>query len=139
MSGPQYFFSTVTGDTIMSNGKQYKTILHYTPWIANDGYEYFRNDNNLQYKYFGDSTICPSQEYIKYDFSSKDSAFWPICNGFMGADYLSCLQTFNDYSTVFNQDVQTKAFVYVSLAFNDTIYGPEFTGITHVSKNIGVT
>jgi Secretion system C-terminal sorting domain len=139
MGGNQYTFYTVIGDTLMSNGKQYKFVKTTFPGTSDYNYNFYRNDGNLQYKYFKDSIICPDQEYIIYNFTSPDSTIWPICYSFMGANLLTCFKTFNEYLPIFNQVVQTKEYLFVSINNKDTIWGPGFTGVTHVSKNIGVT
>ena len=74
-------FETVTGDTLMSNGKSYK-ILKITYSDVNYAYYiFYRNEGNLVYRYTGsyDTTKCQSREYIEYDFSAKDSVIWSIC------------------------------------------------------------
>jgi hypothetical protein len=135
-----FIFDTIIGDTLMANGKIYK-ILKETYSDFNDvHYIFYRNDGDFVYNYSGiyDSTKCPEGEYIEYNFTSRDSVIWPICFNNFGAEYKSCVKTFNELYGIFTTVSETKEFVYVIPSPGDTIWSPLSTDIIDIAKNIGV-
>ena len=144
INGPEYLSIEVLGDTIMPNGKNYKTFAEkrfYNP----DFYSYFwffRKVSNKVYYAFPYSE-CSDGEYVYLDFSQTDSSVWRICRDLNPCgNARGIAQTYYDdtYYTYFQKPLETKVFWNVQIDSADTIWAPCVDGSIPiwVAKGIGM-
>lgn len=146
---PVKMYITIKGDTLMNNGKRYSSFFIKEVESSLQGsYEYLRSENgSLVYKYVYDDS-CMEHEDILYNFSMKDSSFWPMCgrgfgNTFTQKYYYGIYSTSTGYYPLFNFPVESKLFTNVVITnengAEEIVWNPiKGIGSVLIAKGIGM-
>lgn len=142
-------YVTIKGDTLMNNGKRYFAFfIKEVESILPGSYEYLRPENgSLVYKYVYDDS-CTEHEDIIYNFSVKDSSYWPMCGRGFGNSlaqkyHYGIYSTSSGYYLGFNSPIESKLFTNVVITnengLEEIVWNPiKGIGSVFVAKGIGV-
>lgn len=138
--GPKYFSVKVIGDTLMPNGKTYKSYFYNYFDSTFEDTRYFRKDSTKVFEYFGFPIYCPESEYLYLDFFVPDSTIWEICRP-IDDNARGISKTFYDYTyySFLQKPNLAKQFEHVYIDSADTIWTPSEGSIPIViNKGIGI-
>lgn len=141
-----HYYARVTGDTVMPNGKTYNIFSEVEfRFPTYTYYYYYRIDDSLKvWRYYPDTSTCPSSEYMLYQLTSTDRTIWPVCFDIVPGsqqEYIGLFSTQEDFFPHLQLDTLSKLFigpVVIDSTNGDTLWFSPFFFKHWLAKGIGL-
>lgn len=141
-----HFYFKVKRDTLMPNGQFYRVfnmVKFRFPGDSNRYNYYYRIDDSMRvWTYMGDTSMCPSREYVAHQLTAADREFWPVCVDFVPTspqEYIGLYSTQDDYFPHLPIDTLSKLFIGpVYMEAGDTVWGGAFFFKNWLAKGLGI-
>ncbi len=131
------FSCRIIGDTVLNNGKRY-----YTFRFNNGDSWFYRIDDSMRvFRYWGNISRCPEQEFIAYGLTREDSSVWHICiYGNAHYSYIGLVRTSLRFYPRLNLSATTKEFsgAIIDPTNGDTTFTTTYYPKYHIARGIGL-